>query len=283
MKALGFHRGPLVSIFHSDPIVTHMNDWCARGRLRPLRRLGRNVVAWGLYSLQRRYDVTIVSSESTERHLMELGINVKRIPFGVPVGFLDTPAPDRAVPGTSDGSVRLLYAGRLNQEKDVKLVLDSLPRLVSDPRVHVTVIGRGPLTPDFAAFQHPRYQFPGFIEDRDEVRRIFDAHDILLAPAPYETFGLAAIEGMARGLVLIAPNHGNTADLLRQAGSPFLFAAGEIDDFHAKVSAAVDSDRRLHSRRAREIAESYGSFRAAIERLTAFYVAMLQERGIQNS
>jgi glycosyltransferase involved in cell wall biosynthesis len=176
----------------------------------------------------------------------------------------------------------LLYAGRLNQEKDAKLVLDSLPRLLSDPRVHVTVIGRGPLAPYFAMFQHPRYRFPGFVEDRDEVRRIFDAHDILLAPT-HETFGLAAIEGMARGLVLIAPDHGNTAYLLRQAGSPFLFAAGDIDDFQDKVRDAVDSDRRLHSLRAREIAERYGSFRAAIERLTAFYIAMLEERGIKNS
>jgi alpha-1,6-mannosyltransferase len=274
MKALRFYRGPLVSIFHSDPMITHITPWAERGRARFFRRIAERVAKFGFYTLQKGYDLTIVSSSLMERSLQARGIATTRMPFGVPEGFLDSPPPQRSEAGRGDAPIRLIYAGRLNPEKGLRLVLDSLPILLIDPRVHITVIGRGPLTPEFSAFQHPRYRFFGFVEGREEVLHLFDEHDILLAPGPYESFGLAALEGMARGLVVIGPDQGGTAELLRQAGSPFMFAAGDIEDFLSKVRLAVDADRRENRRRAREIAESYGTFGAAIERLVAFYITL---------
>lgn len=274
MKALGVYRGTLISIFHSDPTATHVTPWAERGRFRPLRRTIARVVAAGFYLLQRGYDLTIVSSELMERRLEARGIKTVRSPFGVPDGFLDTPSSGRVDVGGNEGPVRMVYAGRLNPEKGLGLLLECLPQLLADERVHLTVIGRGPLLPRFAAFQHPRFRFLGFVEDRDEVRRLYDEHDILLAPGPHESFGLAALEGMARGLVVIGPDSGATAELLRQSDSPFIFAAGDAEDFRRKIQAAVDADRRPYRRRAREIAESYGTFQAAIGRLAAVYVTL---------
>jgi alpha-1,6-mannosyltransferase len=274
MKALRLHRGVLVSVFHSDPVLTHVGPWAERGRCRFARRLLARLFASGFYAMQRRYDATIVSSALMERHLSEQRISAVRSPFGVPDGFLDEPMPDRTPVSGDERPVRLIYTGRLNAEKGVALLLDCLPELMTDERVHLTVLGRGPLQSRFAAFQHPRYRFLGFVEDRGEVRRIYDRHDILLAPGPFESFGLAALEGMARGLLVVGPDRGGTAELLEQCASPFVFAAGSRDDFLRKVRAAIGTDFQSYRQHARETAENYGTFREAIGRLVDFYITL---------
>lgn len=272
MKWARLHRGRLVSFYHSDPFLTHVERWAARGALRPLRRLVAGLAAFGFYTLQKGYDLTVVSSELMHRRLLARGVRAVRIPFGVPDEFLATPLPVRAA--AADGRRRLLYAGRLNPEKGAGLLLEALPTLLADPRVELTVIGRGPLKPAFDAMSHPRFHFLGFIEDRDAALRLYDSHDILLAPGPFESFGLAAIEGMARGLAVIGPDSGGTAELLRQIHSPFVFAAADAASFTAAVGRAVAAPPAALAplvAAGRALAETHGSFSDAIARMVAFY------------
>ncbi|MBL8574596.1 MAG: glycosyltransferase [Hyphomicrobiaceae bacterium] len=278
MKWLRLHRGRLVSFYHSDPFLTHVERWAARGSLRPLRRLIGAVAAFGFYTLQKGYDLTVVSSEAMHRRLLARGINAVRIPFGVPDEFLASPPPARAP--VAGGPRRLLYAGRLNPEKGAGLLLECLPRLLEDPRVHVTVIGRGPLKPAYDAFSHPRFNFAGFVEDRDAAVRLYDAHDILLAPGPFESFGLAAIEGMARGMAVVGPDRGGSAELLRRIASPFEFPAADAPGFIAAVGRAVDADTATLATLAaagRRLAEEHGSFGDAIGRMVEFYLRYAED------
>jgi alpha-1,6-mannosyltransferase len=169
--------------------------------------------------------------------------------------------------------VRLLYAGRLNQEKGIKLVQAVLPRLLERDDVSVTVIGRGGAADDFARLKHPRFRYLGFVEDAMEVRTIYDDHDILLAPGPFESFGMGVLEAMARGMVVVGPDQGATAEILRQAESPFIFRAGDAEDFLRAILAAIDCDRSAESLRSRDTAMRYGSMEQAMGHLVEFYAA----------
>ena len=185
LRKSGIFRGLLVSFYHSDPVPTYIQPWAERGPLQGLRAPLAKLAGILFYWLQRGYDLTAVASKGMEDRLRAKGVRaVAHLPFGVPAFFLEGAfAPDSKAPPGKDG-VRLLYAGRLDRDKDVDLVLENLTKLLKR-NVRVTVMGRGAMAKQFATFKHARYQYLGFIEDQAKVWEIYDGHHILMAPGQY--------------------------------------------------------------------------------------------------
>ncbi len=273
IKKLGLYRGLLACFYHSDPILTHVLPWAGRGHAQTWKRnLILRPLAALFYRLQRSYDLTVVSSQTMQDHLRDLSVDAALAPLGVTDVFLEGSQPARPQEGRAPRAVRLLYAGRLNQEKGIKLVQTVLPRLLKHEHVSVTVIGRGGAAEDFARIEHPRFRYLGFIEDAAEVRNIYDDHDILLAPGPFESFGMGVLEAMARGMVVVGPDQGATAEILRQAESPFIFRAEDAEDFLRVILTAIDCDQSAESSRSRATAIRYGSMEDAMGRIVALYL-----------
>jgi glycosyltransferase involved in cell wall biosynthesis len=268
--------------------------------MQGLKRALIGLAAPVFYWLQGAYDLTAVSSKVMEARLRAKGVRaVAYLPFGVPAMFMEgEPAPrpqaDPGAPGDASGAasiasgdgssvqddageadargeIRILYAGRLDREKGVDLVLEALPKLLGRSNVRVTIVGRGAMAPAFSAFKHPRYKYLGFVEGQGDMKALYDNHHILIAPGQYETFGLGVLEAMARGLVTVGPNQGGTGELLFQAGSPFIFKAGDADDFLRKTIKAIEGDWPAESARARALALRYGTWDDAIARMAKRY------------
>jgi alpha-1,6-mannosyltransferase len=279
LRKLGLFRGLLVSFYHSDPVPTYILPWSRRGRLRGLRALLARVAALSFYRLQRGYDLTAVASKTMEASLRSRGVrSVAHLPFGVPAFFLEGASAPEAKPLPGEGPVGLLYAGRLDRDKGVDLLLASLPSLL-EQNVRVTVMGRGAMAPAFAEFRHARYRFLGFVPEPEKVRAAYDENHILLAPGPHETFGLGVLEGMARGLVVVGPDAGGTGELLREAASPFLFPAGDGEAFRKAVLQALRCDWRAEMARSRSLALRYGTWDDAIGRMLGCYAARIGNEG----
>lgn len=281
LRRLGLYQGLLVSFYHSDPVPSYLVPWASRGgsAARALKGLLARALGALFYRMQRGYDLTAVSSRAMEASLLARGVRtVVRLPFGVPAPYLE-PAPSRAA--RPDGAVRLLYCGRLDREKGVDLLLEALPRILELPGAMVSVAGRGAYADRFAAFAHSGYRYLGFLEGWDRVRAAYDDHDVMLAPGPFETFGLGVLEAMARGLIVVGPDRGGTGELLTEAGSPFVFRAGDVEDFLRAVRAAAGADRGVEARRSRGVAERYGTWDEAVARMVARYAkeARAQEAG----
>lgn len=280
LRKLGLYRGLLVSFYHSDPVPTYIEPWARRGLFPELKAPLAKAAAYLFYRLQKGYDLTAVASRTMEERLRSRGVRaVAHLPFGVPAVFLDgAPAPGAAGadsgPISGDGPVGLLYAGRLDRDKGVDLLLGILPELLRR-NVTVTVMGRGAMAGEFGSFRHARYHYLGFVAEPKEVRAVYDAHQVLLAPGPYETFGLGVLEGMARGLVVVGPDAGGTGELLREAGSPFRFEAGDAEGFRDAVLKALECDWRIERERSRSLALRYGSWDEAIGRMIKRYSARL--------
>ena len=278
IRRTGRYRGLISAFYHSDPIRTWVDPWARstgptrNARTRLADRLGR-----GFYEWQRAYDVTLVTSRAMERHLRTRGVaSVARLPFGVdPLFFAAGDA--RQAERTEDGSVRLLYAGRLGREKGVGLLLDVLPGLLADPRVRVSVMGRGAYERDFARIDHSSFRFLGFVADRAEVAREFSRHHMLLAPGPHETFGLSVLEGLAAGMAVVGPDAGGTGELLEEVASPFVFRAGSAEGFRQAILRAVEQDPAAGAQKARALARRYGTWDDAIARMAGFYEQRLGE------
>lgn len=272
LRPTGVWFGPRVSFYHSDPVPTYLEPWARRGGFP--RRLLTGVAARVFYALQARFDRTGVASRGLAEALRRRGVERTRVlPFGAHPAYFAASAPSRPLRrgGHASEPARFLYAGRLDRDKDAGLLLDVLPRLLEDPGVTVTVAGRGALAKDFAAFARPefegRYRFEGFVEGVEGMAALYAEHDVLLAPGPYETFGMAVLEALAAGLPVVGPDAGGAGELLREAGSPFVFAAGDAEDFLRRARRAAQADLGAASAAARRAAARYGTWDDAVGRM----------------
>ncbi len=255
--------GVIASFCHSDPVATYVGP--------RLRRVAERVFS----HVQSQYDATVVASRAIQDRLEALGVaNVVRAPFGVDPLFLGIARypPDRSRP------TALLYAGRLDADKEIGLLIDIVPRLLMRRDVTLTVVGAGRDEAFFRRLSHPRFTYRGFIRDRAELARVYSASDVLLAPGRFETFGLAALEAAASGLVVVGPNAGGTGELLAQMDSPLLFEAGDAAAFYDAIDRAVGSDLGCLAARSRALAAIYGTWDDAVARHVALYESMVERR-----
>jgi alpha-1,6-mannosyltransferase len=257
------------SFFHADPIPTYLEPAASRYLPpRVVRALGA-VATGAFHRLQRLYDATMTSSEEGAERLRRAGIaNVGSVPFGVDPVFFEIGERRR---WSERSGRRLLYAGRLDRDKHVDRLIAILPRLLDSPDVFVTVAGTGALQNVFERWTHPRLRYAGYVREREGLARLYGEHDVFLAPGPYETFGLAALEAAAAGLVIVGPDQGGTGSLLRQMQSPFAFRSGDARDFLAAARAAAASAGSGPSAASRRVAARYGTWPESIERLANLY------------
>lgn len=265
-RKFGRLRGLFTSFYHSDPVHTWIVPWQDRpGPLRPLRRSVGAMVSRLFYRVQRAYDRTIATSRIMQSQLNEHGVaRVARMPFGVAEFFF-------AKPRERSGVVKLLYSGRLGRDKAIELVEQVLPRLLDRGDVEVSVVGRGVGDHPLQHLEHPRYRYLGYLADRREVARVYREHDVLLAPGPYETFGLGILEALASGLVVVGPDAGGAGEMLRELPQGFLFPAGDADAFSQAIDRAIVCDFAGRAAEARQLAAEYGTSDDAVARLIAYY------------
>jgi alpha-1,6-mannosyltransferase len=269
LRRLNIFRGLLTAFWHSDPVTTyiepHLTKLIGRGRMtNDLREWSDSI----FHRARRHFDATFVSSETMRAKLSGEGLeNVIVAGFGVNPAFLAI----RRTPGSRFRPRNLLYAGRLDNDKEFQVVLDVLPELLRRPDVFVTVMGIGALEKRLAALSHPRLNYLGFVSDPQVIRTVYATNDILLAPGRFETFGLAALEAAAAGLVVIGPREGGTGEILRQMQSPFSFPAGDRRQFLDSVISAIEGETADVAERGRVVAAGYGTWSDAVARQIVTY------------
>jgi len=104
-----------------------------------------------------------------------------------------------------------VWAGRLNQQKGLDVLLAAVPLLAAqlgNHRLRLVLGGEGPwrdMLENFIRHQpsssQVRVQYSGFVQD---TAGLYSAGDLLVMPSRWEGFGLAAAEAMAAGLPVVA-------------------------------------------------------------------------------
>ncbi len=272
VRRFGRFHGLLASFYHSDPITTYVAPWLRRSVIPHAAGNRLGALSERLFNrLQAGYDVTLVASAWLQQRLARSGIETRRAPFGVDPRLFEV---GRTRECRMSGPVRLLYAGRLHADKDIQLVVDVLPQLLAREDVEVTVAGTGPYRDRLARVSHPRFRYVGLVANREDMARLYGAHQVLLAPGRYETFGLAALEAAAAGLLVVGPDEGGTGELLREMRSPLAFHAGDRTSFLDTIAAAIDCQPGEIVLRGRATARAYGTWPEAIGRQVGIYEAM---------
>ena len=151
--------------------------------------------------------------------------------------------------GTRD-SVLLLYAGRLSPEKNPRLLIETLERLVRPSRFRqddrdyrLVIAGDGPaaaqLMSDAQQFVPGRVQWMGAVRERAELARIYASADVFVHPNPREPFGIGPLEAMASRIPVVVPSAGGVLSYATQQNA--WLAAPDAHSFALAIRTAVAS------------------------------------------
>lgn len=133
---------------------------------------------------------------------------------------------------------KILFAGRLAAEKNIEALMDAA---AACPQFHFNIAGEGPLRPALEARARdlPNTRMLGWL-NREQLLEQMDATDLVVLPSHIESFGSVALEGMARGrLVLVSPRCGIAAWPDLAAG---LYCQGEGESIASALSRIAADD-----------------------------------------
>ena len=148
-----------------------------------------------------------------------------------------------------DGEKLLIH---LSNFRPVKRVLDCI-RILAEVRksvpAHLLMVGDGPergpaehLARELKVDRHV-----SFLGKQNHVERLIPLAHVLLMPSELESFGLAALEAMACGVVPVATRVGGVPELITDGEDGFLEAVGDIAAQAARVVELLN-DEDLHYR-----------------------------------
>lgn len=143
---------------------------------------------------------------------------------------------------------------RLEHIKGMDLVVPAFAKVYEkNKNIRLLVVGDGSLRHQMeedASRSHlcKIIEFAGMQQQRD-LQSYYDKIDVLLMPSRSEGFGLTAIEGMARGCVLVASNTGGLPEVVREGYVGLLHQPESVDDLANKICSLIENPKLLEQMR----------------------------------
>ncbi len=165
-------------------------------------------------STMKLADTIIAVSKNTEKDLNRFVKNVTVIPNGVDLGLINSIKP-------SEKMYDVLFVGRLIPEKNVDLLLRSMPRNKS-----LGIIGEGPEREKLVRLSKELGTNATFKSGLpyEELIGLMKSADVLVLPSTREGFGIVALESLASGTPVITVNSKANAakDLITNGKNGFI-------------------------------------------------------------
>ena len=162
------------------------------------------------------------------------------------------PNPPAVHPRPRPAPPTVIYAGRLDEAKGIRLLMDAWDRYLSSPGHHpaltLTITGTGTLQPEVAAWAatRPSVTLTGHADPPTCATLMAGARAVILPSAWAEPFGLVAVEAMALGVPPIAAAHGAFTELITPGVDGILFPPGDPCALATTITDIDTNPRRYH-------------------------------------
>ncbi len=207
---------------------------------------------------------------------------IKVVPNAIDEGFLRDSGV-KGLRGSGMGKVMVLYVGRIHPEKGVELLLEAWKRL-GEIKIKMKIKGElklrivGPYRKEQGGggaeyFETLKQKAEGVewgepVYGVEELAAVYDTGDILVYPSVAEqgeSFGLAPLEGMARGLPVVVSNLEVFREYLMERRNGWTFNHRErgAENLAAVLAAALSSDLTKMREEARSTAENFSPAKIA--------------------
>lgn len=239
--------------------------------------IDRSYFAITKYSIEESDGITSISDQLRQQTVDVFGVTK---PIDVIHNFVN---PELYCPLRTPATGRQPRLIHLSNFRPVKRVLDCV-RILAEVRreldAELWMVGDGPdrgaaerLAHELGLIGHIR-----FLGKRNDVPALLREADVLLMPSEMESFGLAALEAMASGVVPIGTRVGGVPELIDDGESGFLCQVGDIETMAARTSDVL-RDRAVRERMgsaARRAAQERFSTELIIPRYEAIYRRVLE-------
>jgi alpha-1,6-mannosyltransferase len=269
-------RLPTIGFFHMDLVGVArraMPTWLPRA----LARGTGTALARYLRAAYRDCRVVVGASESALASLAEAGIErIALVPLGVDLACFHPSRRDprwRTELGVGDDRPLALYVGRLAGERNVEVMVRALPALHRRTGLKLVCVGDGERRARLAALaaaQPAQIAVLPFEANPERLARVYASADLLVAPFPHETFGLAALEAAASGLPVVCASEGAVAHRLRGEDWARAFESHSPSSLVEAVEVLLAGDRVRLRAAARQAAEGW-SWEHTFTRLLTVY------------
>jgi glycosyltransferase involved in cell wall biosynthesis len=198
----------------------------------------------------------ITTSEWTRDELVRAGISPDLF-------VVAQPGVDPAPASTgSTGSTRLLCVGAVAPHKGQDLLLRALITVTDIGGWSCRFVGSRAVAPDFvdgltefveASGLSDRVSFTGILTG-SALAEEFDRADLLVAPSRVESYGMAAAEASAHGVLVLATRVGGLSEALGHAGSGILVPPGDAEALAAELRAWLTDPAQRSALRSQALA-----------------------------
>jgi len=206
------------------------------------------------------YDQIVCTTAFAAAEFRRLGVpNLAEVPLGVDL--------DEFHPGAADAAVRsryarpdellVVYCSRLSADKRPELAVDTVAALRGGKDPAVLVVAGDGSRRAALAYRAARLpvRFAGHIADRSAVAALLASADVVVAPGPVETFGLAALEALACGTPVVVNRASALPEVVGDAG---IAVRGTAEAFADGVRQLMDRPEGERRAAARARAERFG-------------------------
>jgi L-malate glycosyltransferase len=246
--------------------------------------LDRSYLPITRFSIEQSDGVTAISQYLQERTLREFDIRNK---IQVIYNFVNC---DVYVRGENAAELKKEYAPggerllvHLSNFRPVKRVTDCIEifdRVRKQVPSKLLMIGDGPdrSRAEWLAVQKGIHNDVIFLGKQELVQEKLGLADILLLPSELESFGLAALEGMACEVVPIATRVGGIPELIEHGKSGYLADVGDVDTMARYAIELLNDEKALQvmAKASRSVAQSRFCASRIIPQYEEFYRRVLE-------
>ena len=222
-------------------------------------------------------DISVRFGVPRERlHLLRNGVDLER--FRPPTG--DERAQARAALGLPASAPVFAFVGSGFERKGLAVVLAALARVGGDARLLVAGTDRRMARYQAQVAALGLQERVAFLGGVDDVRGLLWAADAMLAPALYDPYPNAALEGLACGLPLVASRDCGVAELIDPGFNGFVHDALDVEAFAGslvEVAGAQAGPRGPALRQAARAAAEAWPIEDAAEALLGLWQRLLAE------
>jgi len=186
--------------------------------------------------LYRQFDSVYALDSEMAAWLGNFGVGgVAVLPLGVDIDIFHPNQRDetwRSEIGVGKTDPILVYAGRLDREKQADMVVAAFLKLPKEMNASLVMLGDGKLKSELIKKTTGKsVHFPGFVSDRVQLAKILASGDIYVSAMAFETFGISIIEAQSCGLPVVGVSAGAMPARVPAA----LGALGPVSDVDAMV------------------------------------------------
>lgn len=150
---------------------------------------------------------------------------------------------------TFDAGITIGVVSRLEPIKGMDMVIPAFAEVhKAHPNTRLLIVGDGSQRElmEGQVYESGLADYVEFVgrQGQDALQDYYDSIDVLLVPSRSEGVGLTAIEGMARGCVVVASDTGGLPEVVT-VDSGILFKSEDTNNLHAKLMSVLSSPEIL--------------------------------------